>query len=285
MTAFSPSAPLLFVLVCVSVCARALQRSDLRLAYVTHHSLYYCSCTREPCPCSPLSAADCSCKDVPLSMLHQLKSHSSPPHHHSSSHASSPVFRARHLTVWYTSPSITARLLNNSEVRHLTLIHCGSAGSKVTVPQSWVSQEGNFAVQHLEQLTVVHLQQRPDQGREGDKSADSNADKETDNSMHKHTDRYRDRNAGAGMDTNSEAPASSLPSHQIQDIFLGRELGAAYHEQARLGIIHTSALEWGAPVKAYTVQTHIDSSGVLPFPDLYLSKLPETSSIYVTFIY
>lgn len=76
---------------------------------------------------------------------------------------------------------------------------------------------------------------------------------------------------------------SSTP--QIQDIFLGREIGAAYYEQARLGIIHSSVLEWGAEVKAYTVQTHIDSDGLLPFPDLHLPRLPETSVIYVSFVY
>jgi len=72
---------------------------------------------------------------------------------------------------------------------------------------------------------------------------------------------------------------------QIQDIFLGRELGAAFHEQARLGVIHSSVLEWGAEAKAYTVQTHIDNDGMLPFQDLHLPKLPETSVIYVSFVY
>lgn len=76
-----------------------------------------------------------------------------------------------------------------------------------------------------------------------------------------------------------------VSSTQIQDIFLGRELGAAHHEQARLGIIHSSVLDWGAEVKAYTVQTHIDGDGALPFPDLHLAKLPETSVIYVSFVY
>uniref|UniRef100_A0A8C5HMB1 Uncharacterized LOC114477123 n=1 Tax=Gouania willdenowi TaxID=441366 RepID=A0A8C5HMB1_GOUWI len=71
----------------------------------------------------------------------------------------------------------------------------------------------------------------------------------------------------------------------IQDMFLGRELGADYHEQARLGIIHSSVLEWGSVVKAYTVQTHINSDGVLPFAKLHLPKLQETSVIYVSFVY
>uniref|UniRef100_UPI003AAA2EB4 uncharacterized protein n=1 Tax=Centroberyx gerrardi TaxID=166262 RepID=UPI003AAA2EB4 len=284
MPASGPSAPLLCVLVCVSVCVRALQRSELRLAYVTQHSLYYCTCVRDPHPCSLLSPADCSCKDLPLSTLHHPQPHSSPPLHlHASSHASSPVFRARRLTVWYTSPSNAAHLLNNSEVRHLTLIRCGPGGSRAPS----LSQEGNFAVQHLERLTVAYLQWKPAPDRDRDnRNTDSNTDPETERGGHRDTDRHTDEDRGDG-DTNmdSEAPALTPSSPQIQDIFLGRELGAAYHEQARLGIIHSSVLEWGAAVKAYTVQTHIDSNGALPFPNLHLSKLPETSSIYVSFIY
>uniref|UniRef100_A0A7N8XWS9 Uncharacterized protein n=1 Tax=Mastacembelus armatus TaxID=205130 RepID=A0A7N8XWS9_9TELE len=107
-----PPAPLLYVLLCVSV---ALQRSDLRLAYVTHNSFSYYSCSQDPQPCSVSSLTDCRCKDIQLSTLHRPQSHSSP------------VFRMRRLTVWFTSPLNVARLLNNSQVRHLTLIHCGTS--------------------------------------------------------------------------------------------------------------------------------------------------------------
>lgn len=263
MAAFSPPAPLLCVLLCVSV---ALQRSDLRLAYVTHNSFFYYSCSQDPQPCSVSSLTDCRCKDIQLSTLHRPQSHSSP------------VFRMRRLTVWFTSPLNTARLLNNSEVRHLTLIHCGPGGSKGTLSPSL---EGHFAVQHLERLTVVNLLQRPvhpcpDSSRA--KSADSNADPDTDNDMNRYN---RDRDTIPDLKRDSSARSSP----QIQDIFLGRELGASYHEQARLGVIHSSVLEWGAEVKAYTVQTHIDNDGALPFPDLHLPKLPETSVIYVSFVY
>lgn len=111
-------------------------------------------------------------------------------------------------------------------------------------------------------------------------------DPDRDNGAYLDTNRYnkdRDTNMDLIADTKRDSMGSSSP--QIQDIFLGRELGAAYHEQARLGIIHSSVLEWGAVVKAYTVQTHIDSDGELPFPDLHLPKLPATSVIYVSFVY
>ncbi|XP_023250159.1 uncharacterized protein LOC111645270 [Seriola lalandi dorsalis] len=268
MPAFRPPAPLLCVLLYVSV---ALQRSDLRLAYVTHNSFFYYSCSQDPQPCSVPSLTDCRCKDIQLSTLHHPQSHSSP------------VFRMRRLTVWFTSPLNTARLLNNSEVRHLTLIHCGPGGSRGT-PSS--SLEGHFAVQHLERVTVISLPQRPlhpcpDANRA--RNTDSNTD--PDNSAHLDTNRYKDRDTYLDLIVDMKRESLGLSPSQIQDIFLGRELGAAYHEQARLGIIHSSVLEWGAAVKAYTVQTHIDSDGVLPFPDLHLPKLPETSVIYVSFVY
>lgn len=118
------------------------------------------------------------------------------------------------------------------------------------------------------------------------KNTDSNADPDTDNGAHLDMNRYnRDRDSNLDLIADMKRDSSAWSSPQIQDIFLGRELGAAYHEQARLGIIHSSVLEWGAVVKAYTVQTHIDNDGVLPFPDLHLPKLPETSVIYVSFVY
>ncbi|XP_074501719.1 uncharacterized protein LOC141773684 [Sebastes fasciatus] len=265
MPSFSPPTPLLCVLLCVSV---ALQRSDLRLAYVTHTSFFYYSCSQDPQPCSVSSLADCRCNDIQLSTLHHPQSHSTP------------VFRMRRLTVWFTSPLNTARLLNNSEVRHLTLIHCGPGGSRETLSPS---MERHFAVQHLERLTVVNLAQRPiHHCPDANRAKNTNSDPDIDNGAHLDTNRY-DRDKDTNLDMKRDSLALSSP--QIQDIFLGRELGAAFHEQARLGIIHSSVLEWGAEVKAYTVQTHIDNDGVLPFPDLHLSKLPETSVIYVSFVY
>ncbi|KAF3708071.1 hypothetical protein EXN66_Car001244 [Channa argus] len=263
MPAFSAPAPFLYLLLCMSV---ALKRSDLRLAYVTHNSFFYYSCSQDPQPCIISSLSDCRCKDIQLSTLHRPQSHSSP------------VFRMRRLTVWFTSPLNMALLLNNSEVRHLTLVHCDPEGSRGS-PSS--SLEGHFAVQHLERLTVLNLHHRPihrcsDANRA--KNTESNMDSEGNNGDQLESNRY-DR----ARDTNWEP--FGLPASQIQDIFLGRELGAAYHEQARLGIIHSSVLEWGAVVKAYTVQTHIDSDGELPFPDLHLQKLPEASVIYVSFVY
>lgn len=144
-------------------------------------------------------------------------------------------------------------------------------------------------MQHLERVTVVNLPQRPvchspDANRA--KSTDSHTDPDRENGAHLDTNRYNE-----GKDTNLDLFADmkkdslALSSAQIQDILLGRELGAAYHEQARLGIIHSSVLEWGTVVKAYTVQTHIDNEGMLPFPNLHLPKLPETSVIYVSFVY
>lgn len=266
MSAFTPPASLFCLLLFASV---ALQRSDLRLAYVTHNSFFYYSCSQDPQPCSVLSLTDCRCKDIQLSTLHRPQSHSSP------------VFRMRRLTVWFTSPLNLALLLNNSEVRHLTLIHCGAGGP----PTSFL--EGYFAVQHLERLTMVNLQQRPvnhcpDVNRA--KNTDSNMDPARDNGAY--LDTYRpNRDTNLDLFAHMKRDSFGSTSPQIQDIYLGRELGAAYHEQARLGIIHSSVLEWGAVVKAYTVQTHIDSDGELPFPDLHLPKLPATSVIYVSFVY
>nr|XP_020452461.1 uncharacterized protein LOC109958275 [Monopterus albus] len=268
-----PASPatLLCVLLCVSV---ALQRSDLRLAYVTHNSFYYYSCNQDPQPCSISALTDCRCKNIPLSMLHRPQSHSSP------------VFWMRHLIVWFTSPLNVAHLLNNSEVRHLTLIRCGPGDSNEP-PSS--SLDRYFAVQHLERLTVVNISQKlvhhcPDANRA--KNTDSDSEPDRDNSAHQDTNRYnRDRHTNLDLEADMKQDSLGLSSPQIQDIFLDRELGAAYHEQARLGIIHDSVLDWGAVVKAYTVQTHIDSDGLLPFPDLHLPKLPETSVIYVSFVY
>ncbi|XP_030628195.1 uncharacterized protein LOC115810406 [Chanos chanos] len=76
-------------------------------------------------------------------------------------------------------------------------------------------------------------------------------------------------------------------SGQTQDIVLGRDMGALYHEEARLAIIQTSVLLGETNLKAYTVHTIVDSSGLPAFPNLFTFQdgLPETSSIFVTFLY
>ncbi|XP_077468794.1 uncharacterized protein LOC144084340 [Stigmatopora argus] len=227
MASLSPPAPLLCVLLWVSV---APQRSDMRLAYVTHDSFYYYACGEEPQACSAASLASCRCKAIPAPY-------------------SSPVFRMRRLTVWYTSPRNAARLLNNSEVHHLTLMDCGGAAEEG-------GAEGYFAVQHLERLSVA------------------SAEAESDNALRFEAGGRRWR------DATREAPRE-------RHVLLGRERAAAYQEQARLGVIHASVLRGGAAagVKVYTVQTHIDADGALPFPDLRLPKLPQTAVIYVSFVY
>ncbi|XP_061546337.1 uncharacterized protein si:ch73-52p7.1 [Phycodurus eques] len=238
MASLGPPAPLLCFLLWVSV---APQRSEMCLAYVTHDSFFYYSCSQEPHACSAASLAACRCRSIPLSTLQ-------PP---LATPYSSSVFRMRRLTVWYTSPWNTARLLNNSEVHHLTLMDCSGGPTP--------SLEGHFTVQHLEQLSIIDFPQM----------TQTKMESESDNDLHFDVDRWKWRAAS-----------------QVQDIFLGRELGAAFHEQARLGVIHGSVLRGGAAgVKVYTVQTHIDSDGTLPFPDLRLPKLPVTSVIYVSFVY
>ncbi|XP_061767639.1 uncharacterized protein si:ch73-52p7.1 isoform X2 [Nerophis ophidion] len=238
MPSLSPPAPFLCVLLWVST---ALQCSDMRVAYVSHNSFFCYSCSQEPEPCRVAALADCRCKDITLSALHRPPS------------PASPVFSMRRLTVWYTSPWNAARLLNNSEVRHLTLMYCGPGSSREKAPPPL---EGHFAVQHLERLSVVTF---------------ANTDAHGDNDLH--------------FDADDRRTAGHPDSPRLQDIYLGREQGAAYQEQARLGVVHTSVLGGGASVKVYTVQTHIDSDGTMPFPELRLPKLPETSVVYVSFVY
>lgn len=241
---------------------------DLRVAYVTHSGLYYYSCVHDPPPCSLSALSDRSCEDLQLSVLHRVHLHSSP------------AFRVKRLTVWYTSGPSTARLLNNSEVKHLTLVRCGAGGPRGAAPPDALGQEGYFAVQHLEQLTLVNLQRKPilQEAKNTELEAENGADLST---------FIYNRVTDTNQDLNTEAKREFLDllPPQSQDVFLGREVGAAYHEQARMGVIYSSVLDSGAEAKAYTVQTHISSDGLLPFPDLHLPRLPETSSIYVSFVY
>ncbi|KAA8583613.1 hypothetical protein FQN60_014821 [Etheostoma spectabile] len=80
-----------------------------------------------------------------------------------------------------------------------------------------------------------------------------------------------------------EIPGLSSP--QIQDIFLGGSWGAAFHDRPELAIIHSSVLDVGAVVKAiHSSNTH-RRDGMLPFLTSTCQKLPETSVIYVSFVY
>lgn len=239
----------------------AQQHSDVRLIVEAHNSFYDYSCTPEPQPCSISSLA--YCKEIQLSSLYR-------PHLRSA-----PVLQARRLTVWFTSPMQVVQLLNNSEVRHLTLVHCGAGEATL--------RSGHFTVHHLERVTVVTLQQRPvAHSLDGNRarSSDSYAATSAEGVGHFGTNRFSKTKY-----TNGDLVLSFRKDSKVQDILLGRELGAAYYEQARLAVVHSSVLELGALVKAYTVLTNIDSHGSLPFPELQLPKLPETSTIYVSFVY
>ncbi|XP_015251080.1 PREDICTED: uncharacterized protein LOC107098118 [Cyprinodon variegatus] len=264
MPFFSTATPLLHLLLCALV-------ADLPLAHIAYGNSIYHSWSQDAQPCSSSSVSDCRCKNFQLSTAHWPLTQSTP------------FFQRKHLTVWFSSPSTVMRLLNNSEVRHLTLIHCGPPGE----PRGAASftQEGYFAVQRLERLTLVNAPERPFHPcTDANCAKSTNANQDRDNSF---TFDSNKPNKDTKVDLIAESMKSSLTasSPQIQDIFLGRELGAAHHEQARLGIIHSSVLDWGAEIKTYTVLTHIDSDGTLPFPDLHLAKLPEASVIYVSFVY
>lgn len=257
---------LLCTLLCVSA---ALQHSDVRLISEEHNSFLDYSCSQEPLPCSMSSLA--YCKEIQLSSLH--RPHSPSP----------PSLQARHLTVWFTSPMQVVHLLNNSEVRHLTLVHCGPGEAKAWSSSSSSLRSGHFTVQHLERVTVVTLQQRPvvhslDGNRA--RSSDSYSATNGEGAGHLGSKRFSKTKY-----TNGDLIPGLRKDSNVQDILLGKELGAAYYEQARLAVVHSSVLELGALVKAYTVLTHIDSHGTLPFPELQLPKLPETSTIYVSFVY
>ncbi|XP_055018481.1 uncharacterized protein si:ch73-52p7.1 isoform X2 [Boleophthalmus pectinirostris] len=253
MAALSPPACLWCALLSVAVSL------DLRVAYVTHSGLYYYSCLHEPPPCSQATLSDCSCEDLQLS---------------------SPALQVTRLTVWYTSAASTARLLNNSVVRNLTLIRCGAGGPRGAAPQDTLSQDRYFAVQQLEWLSVVNLQRKPilEEARNTGPEIENGADLSTfvNNRV---TDTHQDLN------TEAKKEFFDLLPPQSQDLFLGREMGAPFYEQVRLGVIYSSVLDSGAELKAYTVQTHIGSDGLLPFPELHLPHLEETSTIYVSFVY
>ncbi|KAL4640839.1 hypothetical protein GN956_G11228 [Arapaima gigas] len=189
--------------------APALLRSDFWLARVTDDRLLFCTCTWAPPTCGSLDASNCNCRERLLPMSRRADG----------------LLHAKRLTVWYTSVSGVTRLLDGSEIRHLSLVKCNASIAKAA-PHDY------FTVQRLERLTVSYL---------------------------------------------------FLRAGQSQDLVLG----APNLETVRVGVIHTSILAGKSTVKAYTVQTNVDRDGALPFPNLRMSRLrlPEASSVFVTFLY
>ncbi|KAK2896346.1 hypothetical protein QQF64_006241 [Cirrhinus molitorella] len=74
---------------------------------------------------------------------------------------------------------------------------------------------------------------------------------------------------------------------QNYHIIIGKDRDAPYHEEARIAVIHTSVLTGKKELKSYTVQTKVDRSGMMSFPDIFMSRneLSEMSRIFVTFLY
>lgn len=189
-----------------------LLRSEFKVAYVTERSIYTCTCAQELAFCEKMNSSECSNCNDQTSVLQRGE-------------RPIPVQKKR-LTVWYTSPLNVALLLNNSEIRHLSLVQCRPASDQPIAIDF-------FTVQRLETLTVTW---RPGQ------------------------------------------------SH---DVIIGKDRGAPYHEEARIAVIHTSVLTGKTELKSYTVQTKVDHSGTMSFPDIFLSRtgLSELSRIFVTFLY
>ncbi|KAI2657447.1 si:ch73- precursor [Labeo rohita] len=202
------------VLYCVLwLAAPAFLRSEFKVAYVTERNVFMCT---DQALCEKMNSSEFSnCKDH-SSFLRKAESQSQP-------------VQKKRLTVLYTSPLNVALLLNNSEVRHLTLIQCKSAAEQ-PVPFEY------FTVQRLESLTVTSRFWKPGQNNE---------------------------------------------------IIIGKDRDAPYHEEARIAVIHTSVLTGKTEPKSYTVQTKVDRSGMTSFPDIFMSQndLSEMSRLFVTFLY
>ncbi|KAL7890419.1 hypothetical protein AOLI_G00026770 [Acnodon oligacanthus] len=192
-----------------------LLRGEITLACVREHSLFICACTQDLVACSVINSSECDCVDHPLSTPQQAEGPG--------------TVQYKRLTVWYTSPLNVARLLNNSEVRHLVLVKCDPTGEELPPLD-------HFVVRRLERLSVSYPFLRPG---------------------------------------------------QIHDVVLGREMGAPYHEEARIAVIHTAVLAGKAGLKAYTVKTEVDSKGMMSFPNVFMSHegLPEMARMFVTFVY
>ncbi|XP_067277221.1 uncharacterized protein si:ch73-52p7.1 [Pseudorasbora parva] len=199
----------LAVLYCILwLASPALLRSEFKVAYVTERNVYMCTCAQDPGFCEKMNSSECSsCRN--LSVLQSS-------------------VQKKHLTVWYTSPLNVALLLNNSEIRHLSLVQCKPADDPVPFEY--------FTVRRLETLTVTYPIWKPGQSFE---------------------------------------------------VTIGKDRDAAYQEEARIAVIHTSVLTGKTELKSYTVQTKVDRSGMMSFPDIFMSRnvLTEMSRIFVTFLY
>ncbi|XP_016384812.1 uncharacterized protein LOC107721333 isoform X1 [Sinocyclocheilus rhinocerous] len=131
------------VLYCILwLSAPAFLRSEFKVAYVTERNVYMCTYSQELAFCETMNSSQFNnCKDQ-SSVLHGAET-------------PSPVHKKR-LTVWYSSPLNVALLLNNSEVRHLSLIQCKPAAEQ-PVPFEY------FTVRRLETLTVTYPFWKPGQ--------------------------------------------------------------------------------------------------------------------------
>ncbi|XP_053357424.1 uncharacterized protein si:ch73-52p7.1 [Clarias gariepinus] len=203
-------------LYCVlSLVMPAILHAEFTLANVSEHHITICTCMQDLVACSIINSSECVCHNYPFSMLEHNDSYS--------------TVTYKHLTVWYTSPLHVARLLNNSEVRHLALVKCDSTkATSLTV--------NYFTVKRLERLSVSYPYWMPGQNH---------------------------------------------------DIVLGRDVGMPYHEEPRIAVIHTDVLVGKVDLKAYTVKTIVDGTGLTPFADIIMpmDELPDTSSIFVSFLY
>ncbi|XDV50907.1 hypothetical protein PO909_019893 [Leuciscus waleckii] len=134
------------VLFCILwLASPAVLRSEFKVAYVTELNVYMCTCAQDPGFCEKMNSSEFNnCKDQ-SSVLQRAEN-------------PSPV-QKKHLTVLYTSPLNVALLLNNSEVRHLTLVQCKPADDQ-PIPVEY------FTVQRLETLTVQYPLWRPGQSHD-----------------------------------------------------------------------------------------------------------------------
>lgn len=193
--------------------APAVLRSEFKVAYVTERNVYMCVCAQDLSLCEKMNSSECSnCKDQ-SSVLQRAES-------------PSPVQKKR-LTVLYTSPLNVALLLNNSDVRHLSLVQCKPSDDQ-PVPFEY------FTVQHLERLTVTYPFWKPGQS---------------------------------------------------YDVFIGKDRDAPYQEEARIAVIHMSVLTGKTELKSYTVRTKVDHSGMMSFPDIFMSLIALPEMLFVTFLY
>lgn len=193
-------------MVCITMCCvlcnimPTVMHAEFIIASVQDHSLNMCSCMQDLVTCSVISPSLCNCHN----------------------HPSIPV-TFKLLTVLYNSPFSVVQLLNNSEIRHLTLAKCNTSGSMLP-------SFDYFTVKRLEKLSILY------------------------------------------------------PGKRIE-IELSTDM--PYQEEPMIAVIHTGILLGETSVKAYTVKTLVDSNGIIPFPNAFMSVegLPEQSSVFVTFLY